>query len=388
MSFKVARITVFFLVLVQVTACSGPIPITGGDLTAQPTPTPGDQVDSRQAIGTVANIKTQVHAGARDNLELVEGKAELGNNDFVGVTDGGKARLEFPGPINLLLFNDSAIDRITLESDQNSNRRIVNRLIRGGFLGYVEPGHQLTVDLATGVKVNVLGTNFFIIYDEDTGLITIGKFDGTLTVSVPGQPALELADSELVDITSDGTVRHFSPFVFTPPQFEQMADRCSSPIQAVNILRRDNDVPLPGEATADKNKKLPCGSLSQTLATPTLLATETPVTWVELNYCIKSDKDICVYTLGLANQNMMITLQVKRPNISGLYILIDDDRYTCSAIATSQSKYYCTGKQIRANTRVTVQVFHQDDRLLAQGDFLIPSLVPTPRPRPRPRPYP
>jgi hypothetical protein len=333
-------------------------------------------------------MKTQVHAGARDDLKLIEGKAELGNDDFVSVTDGGKARMEFPGPISLLLFNQSEMDGIKLEYDANSNPRIVNRLIRGGFSGYVAPGNQLTVDLAFGVKVNVLGTSFFIIYDEDTGVITIGKFDGTLTVSVPGQGIVKLGDSEFVDVTSDGAIRHYSPFLFTPSQFEKMADTCNSPIQGVNILRRDNGLPLTGEATADKNRELPCGSSSQTLVTPTL-ATQTPPAWIDLDYCSKSDEDICVYSIGLLNQDMMITLRVKRSNISGLYILIDNgNRYPCKEISTSQDKYYCIGDQIRTNRTVTIQVFHRNDQLLAQGDFLIPSLVPTPRPRPRATKYP
>jgi hypothetical protein len=385
MNSKVVRVTVFLLVLVQLSSCNGFIPTTGQDLTGEATTTATDSATSTRVIGSVSNMKTQVHAGARNDLKLIEGKAELGNDDFVSVTDGGKARMEFPGPISLLLFNQSEMDGIKLDYDANSNPRIVNRLIRGGFSGYVAPGNQLTVDLAFGVKVNVLGTSFFIIYDEKTGVITIGKFDGTLTVSVPGQGIVKLGDSELVDITSDGAIKHYLPFSFTPDQFEQMADHCSSPIQGVNILRRDNNLPVLGEAVADKNKELPCGSSSDTPSTP-IPATETPVAWIDLDYCSKSDKDICVYSLGLLNQNMMITLQVKRANVSGLYILIDNDnRYSCKEISTSKDKYFCTGEQIRPNTIVTVQVFHRDVLLLAQGDFLIPSLNPTPRPRPKVR---
>jgi hypothetical protein len=390
MNFKVVKVTVFLLVLVQLSSCNGSIPITGQEQTKEANPTPADSTGDTQVIGTVSNVRTQVHAGARDSLQLIDGETELGNEDFVSVTDGGKARLEFPGPVSLLMFNQSDMDGIKLEYDQNSNPRIVNRLIRGGFSGYVAPGNQLTVDLAFGVKVNVLGTNFFIIYDEETGVITIGKFDGTLTVSVPGQPIVKLGNSELVDIASDRVIKHYSPLSFTPSQFEQTADRCNSPIQAVNILRRDNDLPLPGETVADKNKDLPCGSRPQTGVTPASV-TETQITWVDLDYCRRSDKDICVYSLGLLNQDMMITVQVKRPDISELYILIDhDNRYPCKAISTSQNKYYCVGGQIRPNTTVLVQVFHQDVQLLVQGDFLIPSLVihPTPRPRPRATKYP
>src|SRR5687767_8310292 len=214
MKLKITSIVIFILLL---SSCTGPIPVTSGDAT----PTADSEVDviptdaqidqsPPASIGTVSNIRTQVHAGARGDLKLIEGKAPLGNDDFVSVTDGGKARLEFPGPIRLLLFNDSEVDRIKLDYDrENSYPVIAHKLIRGGYLGYVEPGNKLTVDLEYGVTVNVLGTNFFILYDEETGAITVGKFDGTLAVSVPGQPLIELDDSELVDITSDGTIKHY-----------------------------------------------------------------------------------------------------------------------------------------------------------------------------------
>lgn len=387
---RATTIRVFFLVLATLSSCTGPlpVPVTGDDLTEvdlteEATDIPIASPEGPQVIGTVANVKTQVHAGARDNLKLIEGEAGLGNDDFVSVTDGGQARLEFPGPIQLLLFNQSDMDGINLEYDANSNPRIVNRLIRGGFSGYVAPGNQLTVDLAFGIKVNVLGTNFFVIYDEERGFVIVGKFDGTLTVSAPGQPIMELEDSELVDISADGTIRHLSPFLFTPSQFETMADRCSSPIQGANILRRDNGLALPGEATADRNNELPCGPLSQT-SVMTTEATVTPITWVDLDYCSRSDRDICVNSMGLLNQDMMITLQIERSNISGPFILIEDDRYPCTEISTSQNKYYCIGNPIGPNQIVTIQVFDRDDQLLAQGDFIIPSLVGAPTPRPRP----
>lgn len=257
MNSKVIRIIVFCQMMLELSSCQGFVPITGNS-----TSVPQDN----KAIGTVSNVKTQVHAGARDNPILIEGKTDLGNDDYVSVTNGGKARLEFPGPISLLLFNQSDIDGIKLEYDSNSNPRIANRLIRGGFSGYVAPENQLTIDLAFGVKVNVLGTNFFIVYDEENGFITIGKFDGTLIVSVPGQEDVYLKDFELADITSNREITHLSPISFTSSDFEKTADTCNSPIQGINILRRDHGLPLPGETTADKSVELPCGTTS--LATP------------------------------------------------------------------------------------------------------------------------
>ena len=262
MNSKVMRTIALFLVMVELSSCQRFIPETGNG--------------TDNAIGTVSNIKTQVHAGTRDNPILIDGKTDLGNDDYVSVTNGGKARLEFPGPINLLLYNQSDMEGIKLEYDANSNPRIANRLIRGGFSGYVAPENQLTIDLAFGVKVNVLGTNFFIVYDEERGFIIIGKFDGTLIVSVPGENDVSLKDLELVDITSDHAIRHLSPISFTSSDFERMADTCISPIQGINILRRDNGLPLPGNATADKNVELPCGTTSVITPSPVPPSPVTP----------------------------------------------------------------------------------------------------------------
>jgi hypothetical protein len=391
----------FLLILLQLASCTPQaIPITGGESTPAANQEAGGISTEAQtvqssptSIGTVSNEKTQVHAGARDDLKLVEGTAPLGNDDYVSVTDGGKARLEFPGPIRLLLFNDSEVDRVKLEYDrENSYPVIVHKLIRGGYVGYVAPGNHLTVDLEFGVKVNVLGTNFFILYDEENGFVTVGKFDGTLTVSVPGQPVVELGDSELVDIRADGSIKHYSPFRFTTAQFEEMADTCNSPIQGLNILRRDHEVPLPGEAAAD-NKDLPCGSASKAQVTPTALQTQTPtpVTVIDLVYCNQADREVCLYTLGLLNENMMITLRVRRENISGLYILLENgNQYPCEKISTSKDKYYCIGKRLPYNVNGRVQVFQGVNELLAEGVPFIPALklTATPRPRPPVTPYP
>jgi hypothetical protein len=220
------------------------------------------------AVGTVANIRTQVYVGALDNLVLIDGETDLGNNDYVKVADGGKARLEFPGPISLLLYNESEMDNLQLEFDSNSNPRIASRLIRGGFSGYVEPGNQLTIDLAFGVQVNVLGTHFFVMFDEENGYLTIGKFDGTMSVSAPGQPTIYLDDLEMIDIDSAGVLTHHAQLPFTIAQFDTAADSCVSPIHGLNILRRHNNIAQPGGTEVEVGLSLPCDPLPSSVILP------------------------------------------------------------------------------------------------------------------------
>lgn len=231
-------------------------------------------------VGTISQIRTQVYAGILGNLILIDSEAELGNDEFVQVKNGGKARLNFPGPISLLLYNQSEMDKIKLEFESNSNPRIVNRLIRGGVSGYVEPGNQLTIELSIGVKINVLGTNFFVIFDEEKGIATIGKFDGTLNIAIPGQNDFFLKDSELVDVDSEGKITSYTAIPFNASQFDHAADSCLSPIQGFNILRRDSKIPQPGKNTFQENIDLPCEPLSNSTVTPEETTCETPAAFV------------------------------------------------------------------------------------------------------------
>ena len=261
---------ILILVLIQLTGC-GPFfqGIGSENRLASPEESSDNNTDSQghdtgsfsRVVGTVTNVKTNVQAGPLADLKNIIGKTDLGNDDFIKVTDGGKARLEFPGPINLLLYNESEIDSIKADVDENSNPRIANRLIRGGLSGYVAPGENLTIDLAFGVQVTVLGTNFFIIYDEETGYITVGKFNGVLIVEILNGNRIYLDDFEMIDITRGGKTWVYSNIPFTVNQFEKAADKCDSPIQGLSILRRDNSIPIHGDVLIDKDQSLPCGSL-------------------------------------------------------------------------------------------------------------------------------
>ncbi len=101
-------------------------------------------------------------------------------------------------------------------------------------------------------------------------------------------------------------------------------------------------------------------------------------TTIDLNYCNKSNEDICVYSVGLLKQELMITLQVDQSGISNMHITINNTKYPCKQISGSVSKYYCTGPKVKSNTSITMQVRQQNDQLIAQGNILIPPLEPPP----------
>lgn len=108
-------------------------------------------------------------------------------------------------------------------------------------------------------------------------------------------------------------------------------------------------------------------------------------TTIDLDYCDKSNEDICVYSVGLLNQELMITLQVSQSGISNIYIMINNAEYPCEQISGSASKYYCTGPKVKSNASITMQVRQQNDQLIAQGNILIPPLEPPPSTQKPPR---
>lgn len=303
---KLNILSTIVLVSILVTSCSQLIiPETGNSATAPA----AENTEDTSIIGTVQNIRTQVYAGESNNLKLINGETDLGNNEFVKVEDGGKARLSFPGPINLLLYNQSEVDDIRLEFDDNSNPRIVNRLIRGGFSGYVEPGHQLTINLSFGIQVNVLGTNFFIIFDDVSGFITIGKYDGTLSVTIPGQDPLFLENAELIDVSPQSTSSRRLSFPFSTAQFDATVDGCMSPVDGFSILRRDNQLPQAGQTTTQPNLVIACEPRLSVTNTPEISSCMMPTGFVKTKSAIlREGPDLRFYAVGRFNQNDKFTV--------------------------------------------------------------------------------
>jgi hypothetical protein len=251
---RTTRIFLSILVLVMTQWACGSEPVTHEPpppkhetLTTSPAATKHQPPTktTTNSIGTVSNILTRVQAGISSNLRDVNGRKELQNNEGVKVTNGGKALLEFPGPINLIVYNESDLQGVNATVQPDSNPRIANRLVRGGMSGYVSPGEQLTIDLAFGRSVTVLGTNFFIVYDEKNDYTTVGKFDGTLIVSIPGKSDVYL-DSEMVDIAPNGNTVYYTPIPFTIDQFEQASTNANSSLDGMNLLRRNNNIPIQG----------------------------------------------------------------------------------------------------------------------------------------------
>jgi WD40 repeat protein len=204
-----------------------------------------------EPIGNITSQEVQVWLNrGSDSFDVDKDTTrDLQNQDGVKVENGGKGELEFPGPVILLVYNSSELEALTAaEVDPGaSNKLIAGKLIRGGMLGYVEPGSELTIRLPGGVEVKVLGTNFFIVHDEENGLNYVGNFDGTVIVSTPASGKSYLPANEMGTIDTGGNVA-FSPVSFSSQEFDRSASENELPIDALEQLQDQSKIPLPVEA--------------------------------------------------------------------------------------------------------------------------------------------
>lgn len=261
---KIVPIATILLILVLAQCCcwengNNVVPSSSLEPTKTESVPPTDSPS--QAIGTILNLKTRVQAGTINELKEIDTKSELQNNDGIKVTNGGKARLEFSGPIFLLVYNDSEMEGVTAAEVETgaSSPRYAARLIRGGMTGYVSPGTELTINLESGMNVTVLGTNFFIIDNENNGYVTIGKFDGKLNLSIPNWGNRDLADSEMVDISPDGSVMFF-PIPFSVDDLDKVATDNASSVVGMNLLREQNQIPTQGSTPMPTSPPLPASA--------------------------------------------------------------------------------------------------------------------------------
>lgn len=201
-----------------------------------------------KAVGQITKEHSLVRAGPSSSMEEVANSRDLENNDAVNVSEGGKAQLDFDGGISFRLFNDSSVGGIKAELDPNTPPRLSWKLIRGGGVGQVvEEGSELTISVSTGTNFTILGTSFFVVFDDDSEYLTIGKIEGEIVVEIPGEGGFYL-DNEIIDIAPDGSTRAYPlPPGFDLDFFENVSDSAGSPLFAMVAIRKEFGIPYPEE---------------------------------------------------------------------------------------------------------------------------------------------
>jgi hypothetical protein len=196
------------------------------------------ETPEQSKVGTINLVNSQVESGPLDNLQFLEGLQDFHNGDGVRVTGGGKGELALDDGTQLLLFNETQVDRVNVSISPNETRL---RLVDQGLDGYVPPGETFIAEMPNGTVFTILGTNFIILYDTDTQVATAGNFDGTVRYTPLGGTEQGLPAGRMARITAEGDVT-LLPLPFTAQEFEAAVDSEGTPSAALAILIQRYDI--------------------------------------------------------------------------------------------------------------------------------------------------
>jgi hypothetical protein len=242
---------VAFLTLVFTTAvCCGD---NGGGVT----PT------AQQPIGNVSRIRTSVQSGHAGDVTEVEGSRDFFNDDSISVRDNGKGKISLIDGTQLTLYNNTTTKQVVA---QVSPPEVSLLLTDQGFQGFVPEGSKLNVDLPNGASVQILGTQFFILFDPGSNIAIIGNFDGTVRFTLPNGSVQALPPATMVDINPDSTTK-FIELPYDPGTFDSVADNAGSPVEGLRRLRLEFAQPLPGEAPVTEAPAKPVTTVFRHLVT-------------------------------------------------------------------------------------------------------------------------
>jgi hypothetical protein len=169
-----------------------------------------------------------------------------------------------------------------------TSRQAVLKLSQGGLQGHNPPGSKTTVEIPNGVKILILGTNYFITYDPVQDEVWVYNFDGSLQYQMANGGYQDLPSGILLEIDK-GTVSHlYEGYDFSINDFDSYATTLNSPIEAVKVLRDvvipvvgQRDTPTPTQTPVDTPTYTPTPTdtptaTSTATATPTSTPTSTP----------------------------------------------------------------------------------------------------------------
>lgn len=255
---KKIRLLLAFLMLFMVQCiCSsgGQAPTQPPDEASEEPPATTELPPQDESVGTLDLVNSQVESGPPDNLQYLDGMRNFYNGEGIRVTSGGKGKLSLNDGTRLTLFNDTQVSGVNLTA---SPREVDLLLQRQGFLGNVPPGGNTVIHTPNGASIVILGTNFFVLFNEQTQVTTAGNFDGTILFTPPGGGQQTLNPGELVDIDAAGGI--FVDIIrFTPLEFEQSADQQGTPLAGLAVLRQ---------------------SVFSTISVPTIVPTAVSGQWV------------------------------------------------------------------------------------------------------------
>lgn len=198
--------------------------------TATPEPTP-------EPIGMVNLEEDQVEHGASiDSLVQIFDTVALFTNDAIRITDGGEALLDFGDKMQMRLFNDTELEIVSAEIGQDVPLGVRFFLYRGGFTGQLtEKGNEAIYETPGGVEITILGTTYFVIYDEEREETTVGNFEGSVAIT-HDDTEFVLEDGFYVVIPDNQEPMQPQPLLLTFDEFEARMRADKSPPTTARLM--------------------------------------------------------------------------------------------------------------------------------------------------------
>src|SRR5690606_872358 len=206
---------------------------------AAPEATPAGPAAGNDAAVLTAERDNVEHGADEAALAQVLSSVPVSAGEFIRISGGGEALLDFGEALRLRLFNDTEMQTINTEPAPGaSGAAYVFSLQQGGLTGQLtQAGESAVIETPGGATITILGTQFFVVYDPGTGETTVGNFDGSVQVD-DGSASFPLGASR--QVTIPGGVPEPLPASFR--QFEQQA-RTLGPVAAVAALQPEPPTP-------------------------------------------------------------------------------------------------------------------------------------------------
>jgi len=221
-------------------------------------------------IGCISHINDVLEKGANpNNFQPINGIETLLNGDFLQLTNGGKGLMEFGRQLKIIIFNDTQVGDIQLESGSRFDLTLL--LAFGGFLGDLDISDgSATVHTPNNGMITVYGTQFFVVLNPGTGVTSVGNFDGRIDVASGGQ-LRNLPPGYFLQFPPNGLPGPQIAIPFTPADFEAQADNFLSPVVGFEDMSQQSIDAAgdPFNVGAQVIKKAPnCGTVAITDGSP------------------------------------------------------------------------------------------------------------------------
>ena len=172
------------------------------------------------------------HGRNENSLAQLLGTADLLSGDSLFVHSGGSGRLEFGDKMRIRLFNDTRLNEIRAESIGDTPLEVDMFLAEGGLTGrLVDVGGRTTIKTPNNARIDIFGTDFFVIFDPANDIAAAGNFGGTVEVTKAGQ-TLPLESGSFVIMAGRNPPSDPLPIGETLEEFEQRSVALSSPLGA------------------------------------------------------------------------------------------------------------------------------------------------------------